>query len=580
MKSVLFTSLAVLGVASANLSGDDPSANLEGAAITAPPTANAGDAHARAAEISGPAYKFWKSRLHMPVIDKLEGHANNLLDRVGTLEDRADGYDVAWEDQAAINHGFEREIEGLEEQFDRVKSFRISSHHMHAFEEQDPKHLEFDVTLDIEPTHPVSLEIEGTETVTIDHVEYHWAHGEHSKVAAFKLTADLRGALRVETVKGVFKSEDPVFADQEFHIYVDVTPPCTISNGGCEHVCVEEFDGHHCLCNHGYRLDENEHNCNDIDECKEPEDSADINNCDLNSVCTNLIGSFSCDCNDGYRGDGHVHDGEPGCFDIDECEENIDECPKHSECINTDGFYECPCLPGFRHAEANNDHSACDDIDECAEDTDTCHDKATCTNVSPFYECDCNLGWRGDGEECHTYYSEVVADSTLSGAFTWSDNGNRNCLYIDFIRASLSKSPCSTLLNADMFMPGYTDAFTFFSFDGNKIQSSQAFPGMPLMCLTLTQDFFTGNTIAGAASCDAVTTTVEADTAHGHLTFVGADGARQSVSHASSAGSFGIWLGQPDGADANYSFLVLDKAELQAEVFGNVAATFGFTGLQ
>eukprot|EP00164_Ancoracysta_twista_P002553 GFYU01003401.1.p1 GENE.GFYU01003401.1~~GFYU01003401.1.p1 ORF type:complete len:920 (-),score=282.91 GFYU01003401.1:122-2881(-) len=576
MKTILLLLVATTFVAAAyaNLSGDGASDLLNGAAITAPPPANAGDAHGRAFEVHGPAYKLWGGRLHMPVVDKLEGHANDLLDRVDSLERRGDGYDVAWEEQAALNHGFEREMEDLEEQFDRIKSFRVSSHHVHAFEGQDPKHLQVDVTLDIEPTSPVKLNVEGTALVAVMNSEYTWSGGDHSNVATFVFDVTLRGPLSVQTVEGVFESDDPVFKDQKFAVHVAVTPPCTVGNGGCEHVCVEADKDHSCLCNAGYRLDEDEHSCHDVDECTEAEDSEDIHNCDLNSVCTNLIGSFSCDCNDGYRGNGHALNGEPGCYDIDECEENIDQCPQHSQCINTDGFYECPCLGGFRHADSSDRHSACDDIDECAESTHVCDANAECTNVSPFYTCECNVGYRGSGETCHSYYEDILGDSSLGGLFTFDNL--QNCLYVDFVRSQLGKAACSTLLNADMFMPGFSDAFAVFSFNGGHIQQSQAYMGQPLQCLTLVQDFFTGNYVAGAMPCDDVPAdNVEGNAHYGTLSFKTSGGEWRSVSHASPSTIGGLWLGDhADGSDPNYSYLVVSKQEIEMSVFGFVITQF------
>ena len=48
---------------------------------------------------------------------------------------------------------------------------------------------------------------------------------------------------------------------REFHFFA-VTNECEIDNGGCEHVCIDTYDGYCCTCEKGYELIPLETGCN------------------------------------------------------------------------------------------------------------------------------------------------------------------------------------------------------------------------------------------------------------------------------------------------------------------------------
>lgn len=75
--------------------------------------------------------------------------------------------------------------------------------------------------------------------------------------------------------------------------------------------------------------------CQDIDEC------AAVPGLCQGGKCINSIGSFSCECPPGQR----RHRVTNNCEDIDECEDP-DICP-NGKCVNTEGDYYCLCNPHF-----------------------------------------------------------------------------------------------------------------------------------------------------------------------------------------------------------------------------------------
>ncbi|XP_061686137.1 low-density lipoprotein receptor [Syngnathoides biaculeatus] len=70
---------------------------------------------------------------------------------------------------------------------------------------------------------------------------------------------------------------------------------CSIGNGGCSHDCVDHKLGYSCSCPPGYGLKADERNCEDVDECAEP----DV----CSQLCVNEPGGYKCDCKEGYEVD-------------------------------------------------------------------------------------------------------------------------------------------------------------------------------------------------------------------------------------------------------------------------------------
>nr|XP_019937311.1 PREDICTED: low-density lipoprotein receptor-like [Paralichthys olivaceus] len=73
---------------------------------------------------------------------------------------------------------------------------------------------------------------------------------------------------------------------------------CSMNNGGCSHVCVDEPWGALCACRVGYKLSANGAVCEDLDECASP-----FSPCMHH--CTNTIGSYYCHCRDGFSLNGN-----------------------------------------------------------------------------------------------------------------------------------------------------------------------------------------------------------------------------------------------------------------------------------
>ncbi|XP_028456831.1 low-density lipoprotein receptor-related protein 2 isoform X2 [Perca flavescens] len=69
---------------------------------------------------------------------------------------------------------------------------------------------------------------------------------------------------------------------------------CSINNGGCSHVCVDESWGALCVCPVGYKLSPNGAVCEDLDECAQPF-------APCMHHCTNTVGSYYCHCREGFK---------------------------------------------------------------------------------------------------------------------------------------------------------------------------------------------------------------------------------------------------------------------------------------
>lgn len=68
---------------------------------------------------------------------------------------------------------------------------------------------------------------------------------------------------------------------------------CSLSNGGCEQICIERERSHECSCRDGFVLGRDGRTCDDTDECSLVE-------MPCNQTCINLPGGFRCECREGY----------------------------------------------------------------------------------------------------------------------------------------------------------------------------------------------------------------------------------------------------------------------------------------
>uniref|UniRef100_A0A8B9JHN2 Latent-transforming growth factor beta-binding protein 4 n=1 Tax=Astyanax mexicanus TaxID=7994 RepID=A0A8B9JHN2_ASTMX len=149
--------------------------------------------------------------------------------------------------------------------------------------------------------------------------------------------------------------------------------------------CYNTAESYSCICNEGYRLDDEGNTCIDIDECA---DSPDL--CS-NGRCKNTPGSFLCACHLGFTPD------EEGtsCIDMNECEVPR-MCPENSLCVNTLGSYNCRlCDSGYRLGLSGQ----CEDVDEC-QDGRVCP-SGLCYNTLGSFMCSpCPEGFQGRDGQC------------------------------------------------------------------------------------------------------------------------------------------------------------------------------------
>uniref|UniRef100_A0A3B4YAZ2 EGF-like domain-containing protein n=1 Tax=Seriola lalandi dorsalis TaxID=1841481 RepID=A0A3B4YAZ2_SERLL len=181
-----------------------------------------------------------------------------------------------------------------------------------------------------------------------------------------------------------------------------------------------------------------EHNCLDVDECKEQDPCKGVG-----MGCENKQGGFECKCKDGFVEEDKV------CVDVSIC----DKC-EHMKCNKHDGIYRCECHEGFRVSPKNatlceqycterdcladcvvtrdggkvreqcrcpdgyitdvkNNTTFCTDINEC-EHYHMCDH--TCENLFGSYRCSCDEGY--ELVEGHTCVQTETDEGSGSGSST------------------------------------------------------------------------------------------------------------------------------------------------------------------
>lgn len=120
---------------------------------------------------------------------------------------------------------------------------------------------------------------------------------------------------------------------------------CVKENGNCERDCINLPGSYKCTCPNGFKLNENQLNCDDINECLSRNGHGPCQD-----VCENTIGSYKCSCEN--------LKGTTLSKDLHNCE-NTDECVTFGcshGCVNTRGKAFCTCPEGM---VLNSDWKTC-----------------------------------------------------------------------------------------------------------------------------------------------------------------------------------------------------------------------------
>ncbi|XP_053535332.1 latent-transforming growth factor beta-binding protein 1 [Ictalurus punctatus] len=161
---------------------------------------------------------------------------------------------------------------------------------------------------------------------------------------------------------------------------------CVISPDICgQGFCYDTAESYNCICDEGYKLNDEATTCVDVDECVD-----DPQLC-VNGRCKNTPGSFTCVCKLGFN----LDEEGTSCIDVNECEAPY-VCPENSVCVNTAGSYTCrQCSRGYTLGQSGQ----CEDVDEC-QNGSVCP-SGLCYNTLGSYMCSpCPEGFQGKDGKC------------------------------------------------------------------------------------------------------------------------------------------------------------------------------------
>ncbi|XP_060789204.1 latent-transforming growth factor beta-binding protein 1 isoform X4 [Neoarius graeffei] len=161
---------------------------------------------------------------------------------------------------------------------------------------------------------------------------------------------------------------------------------CAVSPRICgQGLCYDTAESYTCICNDGYKLNDEATTCVDVDECVD-----DPHLC-VHGRCENTPGYFTCVCQLGFN----LDEEGTSCIDINECEAPY-VCPENSVCVNTAGSYTCrQCSRGYTLGQSGQ----CEDVDEC-QNGSVCP-TGVCYNTLGSYMCSpCPEGFQGKDGKC------------------------------------------------------------------------------------------------------------------------------------------------------------------------------------
>ncbi|XP_056009654.1 fibrillin-2-like isoform X2 [Ostrea edulis] len=192
----------------------------------------------------------------------------------------------------------------------------------------------------------------------------------------------------------------PGYLDRPTDKFCQDVDECQENNGNCQEICVNTIGSYSCECDEGLKIEEDGHNCTDVNECEEygPQICK-------NGDCINWSGVYQCVCHRGYQ----QHKDGIHCTDLNEClDGNNGGC--QDLCVNTVGSFHCKC--SWVGYQLDQQGTECIDIDECTTDNGGCEN--LCSNTYGAYYCYCeNEGYvvHENGKNCtvcqgHQYIDE------------------------------------------------------------------------------------------------------------------------------------------------------------------------------